>query len=65
MTHLFKMPKVEKALTPPSPDDERQRKAAALAAEPTGGRASTILTGLAAPLPRDPGVKAPRTVMTS
>lgn len=50
----------------PSPDDERQRLAALKASQPTGGRSSTILTsGLAAPMPRDPGVKAPRTVLTS
>jgi hypothetical protein len=66
MAGLFKTPKVDKGPTPPSPDDERQRKAALAAQETTGGRASTILTqGLAMPLPRDAAPKAPRTVLTS
>ena len=65
MANLFKMPKPEKAPTPPSPDDERQRLAAMKAQEKPGGRATTILTGLAASLPRDTTVKAPRSVLTS
>ena len=66
MANLFKTPKVEKGPTPPSPADERQRLAAQRALEQGGGRSSTIITsGLAAPLPRSPEVRAPKSVLTS
>lgn len=49
----------------PRPEDERARLAAARELEKTGGKATTVLTsGLAAPMPRTPEVRAPRTVIT-
>ena len=66
MGDLFKRPKADPTPRAPDPDDERARLAAANELAKTGGKATTILTsGLAAPLPRGPEVRAPRTVLTS
>ncbi len=66
MADLFKKPKVEAAPKGPDPADERARLAAQSELSRTGGKATTVLTsGLAAPMPRTPSVKAPRTVLTS
>lgn len=66
MGDLFKRPKAEKAPPMPDPNDERARAAAIRELGKTGGKATTILTtGLAAPLPRTPEVKAPRSVLVN
>ncbi len=64
MSGMFKAEKPE-VLTPPSAEDERQRKLAQQAKEYKGGASSTILTrGLATPLPSSPASLAGGTLLT-
>lgn len=65
MAALFKQD-IPDPKTPPSKDDERQRRLALDAKEPKGGRRTTALTqGLATPALRPAGAQTPATVLTS
>lgn len=64
MGNLFRV-KTPDPKTPPSKDDERQRRLALEAQKPKGGSGTTILTkGLATPALRPAGAATAPTILT-